>query len=74
MAIGIHGILLNTAQKNDQKMSASALEARRKYYRDYYARTRDRQKQYKIDYWARKAAEAESNATKGQESATKGGE
>ena len=55
-------------------MTEAAKEARRAYYRDYYQRTKERQKQLKDEYWARKAARDGFNATKSAESATKGGD
>lgn len=36
-------------------MTEAAKEARRAYYRDYYQRTKERQKQKKAAYWERKA-------------------
>lgn len=51
-------------------MTEAAKEARRKYQREYYARTRERQKVYLERYWAKKAAQAAEQNTASPKAAT----
>lgn len=44
-------------------MTKQAREARKKYARDYYARTKQKQKEYQIRYWEKRAA-AENQTVK----------
>lgn len=42
------------------KLTGPALEARRKYQREWNARNADKRREYMARYWARKAAEQEA--------------
>lgn len=54
-------------------MSEAAREARAAYKREWYARNKDKQKEYTERYWARKAAEGDSGR-KNSEDCGKGAE
>lgn len=43
------------------KLTGPALEARRKYQREWNARNADKRREYMARYWARKAAEQAGN-------------
>lgn len=43
------------------KLTGPALEARRKYQREWNARNADKRREYMARYWARKAAEQAAN-------------
>ena len=47
-------------------MTQQAREARRKYQREYYARTKERLKEYQRRYWEKRAA-AENQAKEKEE-------
>ena len=58
-------------------MTEAAAEARRAYKREWYARNRDKQREYTERYWAKKAAEDEAGKapetdSKGQETEESG--
>ena len=45
----------------DEKLDEQSIEARRKYYRDYYSRNKDKYKKSNESYWKKKV-EKESQA------------
>lgn len=60
-------------RKNTTELTGPALEARRKYQREWNARNADKRRQYMARYWARKAAQqAEQADSERQEAAGSG--
>ena len=47
-----------------QEYSEAAKEMRRKYYRDYYAKNREKINERKRKYWEKKAKEAQNGKDK----------
>lgn len=53
-------------------MSKAALEARRAYQREWYAKNRDKKREYQQRYWAKKASETASERKKAEDSGSGG--